>query len=68
MVVGVWGRGAVGCMVVVGWEEEADELFFINSSCSSTILLPDEGYAHDDHYYSVHDCSDDGRSPDGLLI
>lgn len=94
------------CRVVVGWEEEADELFFygemlvsiekqrvekqawgwrsvvmlwgnldlerwgltINPSYSPTVLLPDECYAHDDHYYSVHDCSDDGRSPDGLLI
>jgi len=53
---------------VVGGKKEADELFFIKLSCGSTVLLPEEGNAHDNHDHPVDYRGDDGRGPDGLLV
>jgi hypothetical protein len=35
----------------------------INLSCGPTILLPDEGNAHDDHYHSIDNARNELRSP-----
>jgi hypothetical protein len=40
----------------------------INSSRRSTVLLPDESNADDDHDHSVYYRSNDRRGPDRLLI
>jgi hypothetical protein len=42
--------------------------FTINLSSRSTILLPDESNANDDHDHSIDYCGDDGRSPDFGLV
>ncbi len=39
----------------------------IKLSPRSTVLLPDESNADDDHDYSVYYCSDHGRGPDWQL-
>jgi len=55
--------------VSIGVRSESEKgRITIKLSPRSTVLLPDESNAHDDHYHSIDNSCDNRRCPDGLLV